>query len=246
MQETGPQDTGPQDARPEQPGATQPGPHPTPRRASVNEAVEHARALTQAGGRRVLGITGPPGAGKSTLSAALLERLPAGSVVVVPMDGYHLAQAELERLGRADRKGAPDTFDAAGFVALLARVVAQRPQEDGADPTAGVVWAPLFRREIEEPIANAVPVDPATPLVVVEGNYLLLDEGPWAGVRPLLDECWYASVDDDVRVERLVARHVAHGRSPQAAAEWVHRSDEANARLVASTAVRADLLVRIP
>ena len=217
-----------------------------PRRASVAQAVAHARALAAAGTRRVLGITGPPGAGKSTLSAALLAELPAGSVVVVPMDGYHLAQAELERLGRADRKGAPDTFDAAGFVALLARIAAQTPDDAGVDPTQGVVWAPLFRREIEEPIANAVPVDPRTPLVVVEGNYLLLADGAWAGVRPLLHECWYAAVPDDVRVERLVARHVAHGRSPQAAAEWVHRSDEANARLVATTAVRADLLVEIP
>lgn len=218
----------------------------TPRRADVDEAVARARALAAAGGRRILGITGPPGAGKSTVSAALLELLPAGSVVVVPMDGYHLAQAELERLGRADRKGAPDTFDAAGFVALLARIAAQRPDDAGADPAQGVVWAPLFRREIEEPIANAVPVEPTTPLVVVEGNYLLLEDGAWAGVRPLLDECWYADVPDDLRVERLVARHVAHGRAPDAAAEWVHRSDEANARLVAATAVRADLLVRIP
>lgn len=223
-----------------------------PPEIGLDDAVEHARRMVGTGRRHVLGITGPPGAGKSTVSAALVAALPAGSAVVVPMDGYHLAQAELERLGRADRKGAPDTFDAAGFVALLARVRAQAAPDPSAatDPEDGVVWAPLFRREIEEPIANAVPVHPGVPLVVVEGNYLLLGSddghGAWAGVRPLLDECWYAAVDDDVRVERLVARHVAHGRSPQAAAEWVHRSDEANARLVAAARDRADRLVRIP
>jgi pantothenate kinase len=223
------------------------GSQQAPREVTLEVAVDRARALLATGRRTLLGIVGPPGAGKSTVSDALVAALPAGSAVVVPMDGYHLAQAELERLGRAMRKGAPDTFDAAGFVALLARIVAPpRSAPSGADPTDGVVWAPLFRREIEEPIANAVPVDPATPLVVVEGNYLLLDDGAWAGVRPLLDECWYADLDDAVRVERLVARHVAHGRTPEAALEWVHRSDEANARLVARTAVRADLLVRIP
>ncbi|MBI4941050.1 MAG: nucleoside/nucleotide kinase family protein [Actinobacteria bacterium] len=225
------------------------GSRQAPRAVTLDAAVDRARTLLAPGRRTLLGIVGPPGAGKSTVSAALVAALPAGSAVVVPMDGYHLAQAELERLGRAMRKGAPDTFDAAGFVALLARIAAQprtAPDAPRADPTDGVVWAPLFRREIEEPIANAVPVDPATPLVVVEGNYLLLAEGAWAGVRPLLDEGWYADLDDAVRVERLVARHVAHGRTPEAATEWVHRSDEANARLVARTAVRADLLVRIP
>ena len=205
----------------------------------LDEAVGQARGLVAQGRRVLLGITGPPGAGKSTVSAALLAALPPGGAVVVPMDGYHLAQAELERLGRADRKGAPDTFDAAGFVALLQRVRAQREGD-------GPVYAPLFRREIEEPIANAVPVDAAVPVVLVEGNYLLLDDGDWAGVRGLLDACWYVGVPDDVRVERLVARHVAHGRSPQAATEWVHRSDEANARLVAATRDRADVVVRIP
>lgn len=205
----------------------------------LREAVGHARRLAAQGRRFLLGITGPPGAGKSTVSAALLAALPPGGAVVVPMDGYHLAQAELERLGRADRKGAPDTFDAAGFVALLHRIRAQRP----GDPP---VYAPLFRREIEEPVAGAVAVDAAVPVVLVEGNYLLLGDGDWAGVRDLLDACWYVGVPDDVRVERLVARHVAHGRSPDAAAAWVHRSDEANARLVAATRGRADAVVNVP
>lgn len=202
---------------------------------TAGDAVAAARALLErSGGRRVLlGLAGAPGAGKSTVTAALRGAL-GDLAVVVPMDGFHLAQAELERLGRADRKGAPDTFDAAGFVALLRRLRA-------ADEP--VVYAPEFRREIEEPIACALPVPADVPLVLVEGNYLLLDDPAWAGVRPLLDECWYLQPDDDLRVQRLVARHVAHGRSPEAAREWVLRSDEANARVVAASRHRADRVV---
>ena len=147
--------------------------------------------------RRLLGITGAPGSGKSTLAAALADALGSGRAVVVPMDGFHLAQAELERLGRAGRKGAPDTFDQSGFVALLARL------RQAAEP---VTYAPQFRREIEEPVAGALPVPREVPLVIVEGNYLLVDDGPWAAVRDLLDECWYVEVDEAARMDRLVAR----------------------------------------
>ncbi len=200
------------------------------------ELLARAAALA-AGGRRLLGLAGPPGAGKSALAAALVGAL-GDRAVLVPMDGFHLAQAELERLGRADRKGAPDTFDAAGFVALLARLHAQGP----GDP---VVYAPRFDRHLEEPIAGAIGVPAAVPLVVVEGNYLLHDEGAWAGVGPLLDDAWYLDLPDEVRVARLVARHVAHGRSPAAARAWVLRSDEANARLVARGRDRAGLVVPV-
>jgi pantothenate kinase len=194
--------------------------------------VERARRLADAGGRRVLGIAGPPGAGKSTLAARVVQALGPDLARLVGMDGFHYAQAELVRLGRADRKGAPDTFDADGFAALLARL---RTSEDD------VVYAPEFRREIEEPIACAVPVPRAVPLVVTEGNYLLL----WPRVRPLLDECWYiAAADEPARVERLIGRHVAFGRTPEAAREWVLRSDERNAAVIATTRERADLVVR--
>ena len=140
------------------------------------------------GERRILGIAGPPGGGKSTVARAVVAEL--GELArLVPMDGFHLAQAELVRLGRRDRMGAPDTFDAAGYAALLERLRGDEP----------VVYAPEFRREIEEPIAGAIAVPRATPLVVTEGNYLLLGDGDWALVRPLLDEAWYVETDEELR-----------------------------------------------
>jgi pantothenate kinase len=156
---------------------------------------------------------------------------------VVGMDGFHLAQAELERLGRAGRKGAPDTFDAEGYVALVRRIRVQRPDS----PT---VYAPLFDRHLENPIGSAVPVFADTAVVLTEGNYLLLDDEPWHRLRRLLDETWYVEVDDADRRERLLARHVAHGRSPEAARAFAEGSDERNARLIAATRARADVLVR--
>ena len=191
--------------------------------------------------RMLLGLIGPPGAGKSTFAAALLtawETRHPGTAQVVPMDGYHLANVELARLGRAARKGAPDTFDSAGFVSLLRRL-----RDQPADET---VLAPEFRREIEEPVAGAIPVFPETRLVIVEGNYLLLDDprlGAWGQVRALLDEAWYVDVDPALRLERLVARHVQFGRTPEAARAWVETTDEPNARLIEATRARADRVI---
>jgi pantothenate kinase len=202
---------------------------------STQDALERARRLAAGGRRALLGITGPPGGGKSTLAAAITAAL-GEQAVLVGMDGFHLAQAELERLGRAARKGAPDTFDAAGYVALLRRL--RSADED-------VVYAPEFRREIEEPINAAVAVPRDVPLVITEGNYLLVDEGPWRHVRELLDETWYVVQDESTRVELLIARHIEFGKDPAFAREWVLRSDERNAELVATTRRRADALVRI-
>ncbi len=199
------------------------------------ELVARARRLAAAGGRRILGIAGAPGAGKSTLAGHLARALGPQRAVVVPMDGFHLAQAELVRLGRAGRKGAPDTFDAAGYAALLRRL---------REPGPEVVYAPAFDRSLEEPVAGSIPVGPEVPLVITEGNYLLHDEaGPWAAVGPLLDEVWFLAPEDGVRVRRLVDRHVRHGKEQAYAEEWVARSDEANARLIAPGRVRADLVV---
>jgi len=205
-----------------------------------DEAIARARKLAVPGQRRLLGLVGAPGAGKSMVSSGLLAAL--GSLAaVVPMDGYHLAQVELERLGRANRKGAPDTFDSAGYVALLRRLRAPRSGE--------TVYAPEFHREIEEPIAGAIAVAPDVPLVITEGNYLLMDvqDAPgthWHAVRALLDEVWYVDVDDALRVERLTRRHEQHGRSPQAARDWVANTDEPNARRIAATRSRADWQLR--
>lgn len=187
------------------------------------------------GQRRLLGIVGPPGAGKSTLAAALQSASPMPSQVV-PMDGFHLANSELARLGRRDRKGAPDTFDVDGFVALLIRLRSQ--------PTTETVYAPEYRREREEAVAGAIAIPPTMPLLIVEGNYLLLDEVPWATVASLLDETWYVNVDDTLRRQRLIARHEQFGRSPQAAREWVDQTDEPNARRIAACKGRAQYQVR--
>jgi len=201
------------------------------------DGLARLQALMAGGQRRLLGLVGAPGAGKSTLAQALLQAVGADRAQVVPMDGFHLANVELQRLGRADRKGAPDTFDSAGYVALLQRLRAQRPGGD-------IVYAPEFRREIEEPIAGAIAVLPATQLVITEGNYLLHDAGPWAGAAAMLDEVWYVDIDDAVREQRLVQRHQQFGRSAEAARDWVAGTDAPNARLIAATKVRAHHVLR--
>jgi len=197
--------------------------------------LQRVQALLREGGRKLLGLVGPPGAGKSTLAASLLQAFD-GTAQVVPMDGFHLANSELRRLGRAARKGAPDTFDADGYVALLRRLRAQRDGE--------TVYAPEFRREIEEAVAGAIAVHPGTQLLIAEGNYLLLDQGPWAEVAGLLDDCWYVEVDDGLRTERLLRRHEQFGRSARQAIDWVAGTDAPNARLIEATRARASWIFR--
>ncbi|MFF3636621.1 nucleoside/nucleotide kinase family protein [Streptomyces sp. NPDC101169] len=204
---------------------------------TFDDLLVRARTLTREGRRAVLGVTGGPGAGKTTLAEHLVRALNAGGppwVAHVPMDGFHLADAELDRLGRRDRKGAPDTFDAAGYAALLRRL---------REETGEVVYAPGFERVLEQPVAGSIPVPPSARLVVTEGNYLLLDEGSWARVRPCLDEVWFCEVDEEERIRRLVDRHVQFGKERAAAVAWVLGTDQRNADLIATTRDRADLLV---
>jgi pantothenate kinase len=200
------------------------------------DLVDRATRLASGTHRRILGIAGPPGAGKSTVADRLATALTSvgAAVTVVPMDGFHLADAELRRIGRHARKGAPDTFDGAGYAALLRRIRAE---------TDDTVYAPVFRREIEDPVAGAIPVPPATRLVITEGNYLLVPDGVWGGVRGLLDEVWYLDLDEPERLRRLIARHMAYGRDETEARDRSLGSDQTNADLIATTKDRADLIV---
>jgi pantothenate kinase len=202
---------------------------------STAAALARAAGLAASPGpRRLLGLAGPPGAGKSTL-AALLAAQVGRPAAAVPLDGFHLANAELIRLGRLGRKGAPDTFDAAGYIALLERLRVAAP---------GVtVYAPAYERKIEEPIAGSIPVPADISLVITEGNYLLFGEPPWPAVRGLLDEVWWVDLDEGERRRRLVARHVRWGKTPAQAERFVARSDEANARALAPGRAHADYIV---
>jgi pantothenate kinase len=201
-----------------------------------DEALARAVALATGSRRAILGITGAPAAGKSMYSEELTAELVASGhkVALVPMDGYHLAQSALEAMGLAEVKGAPQTFD--GFVALLKRL------KESPDET---IWAPRFDRDLEDSIAASIQVAPETTLVITEGNYLLFDTMPWATGRELLDECWYIDLPDDVRHERLEARHRRYGRSPEEAHERTFGSDEANAKLIAATRPAADAVITL-
>jgi pantothenate kinase len=197
--------------------------------AALARRVEERRR----GDRFLLGVAGPPGAGKSTFAVALVERLRCRGAVV-PLDGFHLADAELDRQGLLGRKGAPETFDAWGYAALLGRLAA-RPHH--------AVYAPGFERELEQPLAGALAIPPEVDVVVTEGNYLLLDRPEWRAARDRLDEVWYVETDQTLRVERLVARHVTFGKAEAAARSWTAEVDGLNAALVAASQQRADLVV---
>lgn len=201
--------------------------------SSLDEVVAALAEAPGGGLRRIIGIAGAPGAGKSTIAEALVASIP--SAALLPMDGYHYPQARLRELGRRDRMGAPDTFDVDAFVATL------RAVRDSGE----TVRARGFDRELEEPVPDAITIQQEFRTVVVEGNYLLLDSGGWERVAGLLDETFFMDLPDDIRHARLIARHVRFGKSPPDARAWALGPDEANARLIAATAHRADHVIAV-
>jgi pantothenate kinase len=192
--------------------------------------------LAMSGQRHILGITGAPGAGKTKVAKDIVDKLGADLAVFVPMDGFHLSNHTLITLGRRGRKGAWDTFDAHGYVHLLRRL---RNQDEE------IVYAPDFDRDVDESIGSALPIHREVPLVVTEGNYLLSDPGGWAGVAPLLDDCWYLQLDDSTRLKRLAYRHQLHGMSHEQANNWARTTDQDNAVLIAHSLPRADLVITV-
>ena len=209
---------------------------PSPSPDDLDALVPRVKALAHRRTRILLGLAGAPAAGKTTLAQWLVGRLTAAGLpaVGVPMDGFHLADAALDALGRRDRKGAPDTFDAHGYLAMLRRLRAEQET---------TVYAPAFERDLEQPIAGSIAVPPGTRVVVSEGNYLLLGEPPWPDVWGAFDEAWFVGLDDATRRARLLDRHVRFGKSPEAAQAWIATVDDPNAELIEATAGRADLRV---
>ena len=203
---------------------------------SIESLAQFVESLP-ASPRRIIGIAGSPGAGKSTIAEALVARL--DSAVVLPMDGYHLPQARLVELGRRDRMGAPDTFDVDGFLATLS---ALRAVDNSGNP----VLAPGFDRGIEEPVPDAIRILQELSTVVVEGNYLLLESGGWGRVAPMLDATVFVQVDRGIRLDNLIERHERFGKSPADARAWALGPDERNAQLIEATATRADRVVELP
>ena len=204
---------------------------------SLDEVVDRAESLmtSMSGQRKIVGLIGKPGAGKSTLSAQLIEQL-GDQAAILNMDGYHFSNLALRKLGRADRKGAPDTFDALGFTEILKRVKHEVDQN---------IYFPVFDRSIEESISAQGVITPEIKLVITEGNYLLHNENNWGGVKKLLDESWFIEVDDQIRIERLVNRHHKFGKSKADAHSWATGSDENNAQVVARTRELADVIIKL-
>ena len=206
------------------------------KRLTRDSALERASMLENSSERFILGIVGKPGVGKSTFTDYLREHLSQDLLAILPMDGFHMSNEELLELGRRDRKGAPDTFDVASFTQTLAAI----KESNGAD-----IKFPIFKREIEASIPDAGVIPAKATLIIVEGNYLLHDQSGWEQVGGYLDESWYLQVDDELRMQRLIARHIAFGKSPEDAKDWSEGTDEANARVIDKSESKADFVVTL-
>ena len=198
--------------------------------------LRSAQTLLELNGRKILGIAGPPGVGKSTLASRLQSAL-GEAAAVVPMDGFHLANEELERLGHTDRKGAPEAFDGAGYVALLRRL----RKNDGR----ATIYAPTFDRNLDQSIAGAIPIGPEIRLIITEGNYLLLADQPWSALREIINDIWLIELLEAQRHAQLLRRHMAFGRSMEQALGWIAGNDENNAKLIESRSFQPDHRLRL-
>lgn len=202
--------------------------------------VHIQRLYSNADGRRIaIGITGGPGTGKSTLAREIVTMLNAthpGAAALVPMDGFHMRHAKLEAMGQVDFKGAPHTFEGAEFVTFLHHL------KSAKDAVSG----PGYSRKIEDVVDNAFTVQPEVTMLIVEGNYLLLTDGPWAGVKPLLDFTVFLDVDRDLIKLRLLKRHAEEGLfTEERNRAHIDRTDMPNFDLVAQSADRADLVITL-
>lgn len=202
---------------------------------TLDDLVERARRRASGGTRFLLGITGAPGAGKSTAAQAIVTAL-GGQAALVGMDAFHLSNEVLATHGSRGRKGAPDTFDPWGYAHLLQRLKCQQ------EP---IVYAPVFDRRLEESIGCAIAVGRDVPLIVTEGNYLLLDADGWREGKEAIDQVWYLDTGNEERQRRLIQRHEAFGKPIAEAEAWAMGSDQRNADIVESSRERADLIINL-